>query len=107
MAPTPEPVAFDPFAPPTAAPIDPFGDGPGAPLAIEAPLGEPVMPLFDPFAPVDPASTLQDDGRRLRLALARAVATALGGRVAVEIGTAGETTFLLTLPIEVDEPAFA
>jgi signal transduction histidine kinase len=54
--------------------------------------------LFDPFSPVDVASTVQDDGRRLRLALARALTAALGGQVAVAAQNDGSTVFTVRLP---------
>lgn len=63
--------------------------------------------LFDPFAPIDATSTLQDDGRRLRLALARALATAIGGSIEVDGQSGGGLTFTLRMPVAADLSAVA
>lgn len=63
--------------------------------------------LLDPFLPIDAASSLQDDGGRLRLALARALVTMTGGHLAVDSREAAGTTFTVTLPVLADVPAVA
>jgi signal transduction histidine kinase len=66
-----------------------------------------IASLFDPFAPVDATSTPQDDGRRLRLALARALAHAIGGSIEVD-GEAGRgTRFTVRIPVAPDMSAVA
>jgi signal transduction histidine kinase len=61
--------------------------------------------LFDPFSPIDATSTLQDDGRRLRLALARALATTIGGSIEVDGEASAGTTFTVRVPVAADVSA--
>jgi signal transduction histidine kinase len=63
--------------------------------------------LFDPFSPIDATSTLQDDGRRLRLALARALATSIGGSIEVDGEASAGTTFTVRVPVAADVSAAA
>ncbi|HEV8437605.1 MAG TPA: histidine kinase dimerization/phospho-acceptor domain-containing protein [Methylomirabilota bacterium] len=63
--------------------------------------------LFDPFAPIDATASLQDNGVRLRLALARALSTTIGGHLAVEIQDDAGTMFMVTVPAVADVPAVA
>ena len=63
--------------------------------------------LFDPFAPIDASGTLQDDGGRVRLALARALAATLGGNIVVDSAEDTGTVFTVTLPAMADVPAVA
>jgi signal transduction histidine kinase len=63
--------------------------------------------LFDPFSPIDATSTLQDDGRRLRLALARALATTIGGSIEVDGEASAGTTFTVRVPVAADVSATA
>jgi signal transduction histidine kinase len=66
-----------------------------------------IASLFDPFAPIDATSTPQDDGRRLRLALARALSQTIGGSIEVD-GDAGRgTTFIVRIPVAPDLSAVA
>ena len=53
--------------------------------------------LCEPFPPASPVSPIQDGGRRLRLAVARRLALATSGTLAVQNGGAA-TTFTLTMP---------
>jgi signal transduction histidine kinase len=57
--------------------------------------------LCEPFPPANPVSPIQDGGRRLRLAVARRLALATGGTLAVQHGGAA-TTFTLTMPAAID-----
>ncbi len=50
---------------------------------------------------------LQDDGRRLRLGLARALATTLGGQLRVESLEETGTVFTVTMPVMAGVPAVA
>jgi signal transduction histidine kinase len=54
--------------------------------------------LFDPLTLLDPAFPVDDDGGRLRLSLARSLATLSGGALTVEGGEGAGTTFTLRLP---------
>jgi signal transduction histidine kinase len=63
--------------------------------------------LFDPFSPIDATSTLQDDGRRLRLALARALATTIGGSIELDGLASTGTTFIVRVPVAADVSAAA
>jgi signal transduction histidine kinase len=63
--------------------------------------------LFDPFSPIDATATLQDDGGRLRLALAKALASTLGGQLSVDAVEGTGTVFTVTLPAAADVPAVA
>jgi signal transduction histidine kinase len=62
--------------------------------------------LCDPFSPADVTSTLQDNGGRLRLALAKALAASIGAHLAVEAWETG-TSFRITLPVAADVVAVA
>jgi len=71
-----------------------------------------LLALFDPFSPIDSTSAVQDDGRRLRYALARAVLATIGGDLAVDAQPGAGTIFTVTLPVhapmQIDvEPAAA
>ena len=55
--------------------------------------------LFDPFPPIDSTSAVQDDGRRLRYALAKAVLATIGGDLAVDARAGSGTIFTVTLPV--------
>jgi len=69
--------------------------------------GQDLPALLDPFLPIDAMSSLQDDGGRLRLALAKALATTTGGHLAVDSREAVGTIFTVTLPVLADVPAVA
>ena len=58
-----------------------------------------VPALFDPFLPIDSTSAVQDDGRRLRYALAKAVLATIGGDLAVDARAGSGTIFTVTLPV--------
>ena len=58
-----------------------------------------VPALFDPFSPIDSTSAVQDDGRRLRYALAKAVLATIGGDLAVDARAGSGTIFTVTLPV--------
>lgn len=74
----------------------------GAPIPVQD-----LPTLFDPFSPIDATSTLQDDGGRLRLALARALAATIGGHLAVDSLEETGTTFTVTVPVAPDVQAVA
>ena len=57
--------------------------------------------LCEPFPPANPVSPIQDGGRRLRLAVARGLALATGGTIAVQ-HSAAATSFTLTLPATIE-----
>jgi signal transduction histidine kinase len=63
--------------------------------------------LLDPFSPIDSTSAVQDDGRRLRLALAKAVVTTMGGQLTVDAQEGRGATFTVTMPVLVDVAAVA
>jgi K+-sensing histidine kinase KdpD len=63
--------------------------------------------LFDTFSPIEATEMLQDDGRRLRLGLARALATTLGGQLTVETLEDTGTVFTVTVPVVADVSAVA
>lgn len=66
-----------------------------------------VATLFDPFSPIEATEMLQDDGRRLRLGLARALATTIGGHLTVETLEDTGTVFTVTVPVVADVSAVA
>ena len=62
--------------------------------------------IFEPFVQVDPSLTRTAGGAGLGLAIARQLAAAMGGSLAVRSVLGAGSTFTLTLPhIDVPEPA--